>query len=132
LARFFSSHKGKQIRKEVKLLHKKWLAKRKWVSPLSLFVVLASIAGFLFLPGPFGNVAAADSEIVAEYDFENGTEQGWVGRGDAVVEAVTEAAHTGSYSLKTTGRTAGWHGPSLNVLGMLEAGAVYEISRPAS
>jgi endo-1,4-beta-xylanase len=71
---------------------------------------------------------AITTEVIAEYDFEDGTEQGWVGRGDAVVAAVTEAAHTGSYSLKTTGRTAGWHGASVNVLGLLDPGFAYDIS----
>jgi endo-1,4-beta-xylanase len=115
-------------RKEIEMLRKKSLAKRKWGSSLSLLVVFAAITSLLFPTGPYHNVAAADPVVVAQYDFEDGTEQGWVGRGDAVLEAVTEAAHTGSYSLKTTGRTAGWHGPGLDVLGTLEKGAVYEIS----
>ncbi|TMR10310.1 1,4-beta-xylanase [Nonomuraea turkmeniaca] len=48
------------------------------------------------------------------YDFEDGTTQGWGPRGDGVSVAVTaDAAHAGSSSLLTTGRTATWHGASI-------------------
>ncbi|MGN9837816.1 endo-1,4-beta-xylanase [Nonomuraea sp. H19] len=48
------------------------------------------------------------------YDFEDGTTQGWSPRGDGVsVTATTDAAHEGTRSLVTTGRTATWHGASL-------------------
>jgi endo-1,4-beta-xylanase len=40
----------------------------------------------------------------------------------------TEAAASGTQSLKTTGRTQGFHGPSLNVLGLLTRGATYQIT----
>ncbi|MGW0201810.1 endo-1,4-beta-xylanase [Nonomuraea sp. NPDC003201] len=54
--------------------------------------------------------AAAD----LTYDFENGTTQGWGPRGDGVSVTVTpEAAHGGTSSLLTTGRTATWHGASI-------------------
>jgi endo-1,4-beta-xylanase len=32
------------------------------------------------------------------------------------------------HSLKTTGRTAGFHGPSLNLLGVLSPGTVYQVT----
>lgn len=48
------------------------------------------------------------------YDFENGTTQGWGPRGDGVSVTVTaDAAHGGTSSLLTTGRTANWHGASI-------------------
>ncbi|MET9249784.1 endo-1,4-beta-xylanase [Nonomuraea sp. NPDC003709] len=54
--------------------------------------------------------AAAD----LAYDFENGTTQGWGPRGDGVSVTVTpDAAHGGTSSLLTTGRTATWHGASI-------------------
>lgn len=63
------------------------------------------------------------------YDFENGDTQSWVPRGSGVqIASVNEEAQTGTYSLKTTNRSFGWHGPSLNVKGILKKGAVYEIS----
>ncbi|WP_431927416.1 endo-1,4-beta-xylanase [Nonomuraea jabiensis] len=54
--------------------------------------------------------AAAD----LTYDFENGTTQGWGPRGGEVSVTVTQdAAHGGTSSLLTTGRTATWHGASI-------------------
>ena len=40
----------------------------------------------------------------------------------------TEAAQAGTRSLKTTGRTQGFHGPSLNVFGALIKGATYQVT----
>ncbi|MEV4356744.1 endo-1,4-beta-xylanase [Nonomuraea sp. NPDC049625] len=55
--------------------------------------------------------AAAD----LAYDFENGTTQGWGPRGDGVSVTVTpDAAHGGTSSLLTAGRTATWHGASIS------------------
>jgi len=68
-----------------------------------------------------------ESKVIAEYDFEDGTNQGWTPRGGVTLEAVSEAVHSGSYSLKTTNREDTWQGPSLNVKGILEKGATYEI-----
>ncbi|GAB4213154.1 MAG: endo-1,4-beta-xylanase XynA [Roseiflexaceae bacterium] len=61
-------------------------------------------------------------------DFETGTVEGWIGRGGETVAVTSEAAHGGSYSLKTTGRTQTWNGPSRNILGKLSRGAKYSIS----
>ncbi|MGI5282570.1 endo-1,4-beta-xylanase [Nonomuraea polychroma] len=48
------------------------------------------------------------------YDFEDGTTQGWGPRGGGVSVAVTtDAAHAGTNSLLTTGRTDTWHGASI-------------------
>lgn len=52
---------------------------------------------------------------VVSHDFENGTTQGWGPRGSITVANSTDVAHGGTHSLKTTGRTATWNGPSLNV-----------------
>src|SRR5256885_6804316 len=40
----------------------------------------------------------------------------------------TEVAHGGSVSLKTTGRTAGFNGPSLDLVNTLSRGNVYQIT----
>ncbi|KNY28475.1 carbohydrate binding domain-containing protein [Pseudobacteroides cellulosolvens] len=61
------------------------------------------------------------------YDFEN-TVSGWTGRGAAQVSSSSESKNTGSYSLKVTGRTSGWHGPSISVKNILQKGATYQIS----
>jgi endo-1,4-beta-xylanase len=60
--------------------------------------------------------------------FEDGTTQGWGPRGSAVVTASSDVARSGAYSLKTTGRTAEWNGPSLNVFPLLSPGKTYQIT----
>src|SRR5438309_177258 len=49
-------------------------------------------------------------------DFEDGTLQGWIPRGPVTLTNSTDVAFGGTHSLKTTGRTAGFNGPSLNLL----------------
>ena len=84
-------------------------------------VVLACL--FLLAASP------AVAQTIVQNDFEDGTLQGWVPRGGGVVLTnTTEAAATGARSLKTTGRTQGFHGPSLNLTGTLSRGIVYQIT----
>src|SRR5262245_52017372 len=72
---------------------------------------------------------SAYSQTIIQNDFEDGTLQGWIPRGGTVVLTnTTEAAQAGTRSLKTTGRTAGFHGPSLNVLNSLVKGATYQVT----
>ena len=53
-----------------------------------------------------------------QHDFEDGTTQGWgpFGGPPLTVANSTEAAFTGTHSLKTTNRTATFNGPSLNLI----------------
>src|SRR5215469_14165351 len=74
------------------------------------------------------SLAFAQTSPIVQNDFEDGTLQGWIPRGTAILTNTTEAAHGGSNSLKTTGRTAGFNGPSLNVLNTLSKGNVYQIT----
>src|SRR5215813_9323385 len=75
------------------------------------------------------SLAFAQTTPIVQNDFEDGTLQGWIPRGGTVVLTnTTEAAHGGSNSLKTTGRTAGFNGPSLNVVNTLSKGKVYQIT----
>jgi len=63
-----------------------------------------------------------------QHDFEDGSLQGWAPRGGSVVLSnTTEAAFGGTRSLKTAGRTAGFNGPSFNLLGQLSKGATYQV-----
>jgi len=55
-------------------------------------------------------------------------EQGPVTLYDNLSIGKTDFAHGGTHSLLTTGRTAGFNGPSLNVLGTLTKGATYQVS----
>lgn len=60
-------------------------------------------------------------------DFETGTAEGWVARGPVTLVATNETAASGNFSLRTTGRTASWQGPAINVLGKLHKGSQYAI-----
>ena len=83
----------------------------------------------LILPGSlFVSSASAAEEAVLENNFDDGTEQGWIPRGSVTLKSVTETASSGTHSLKTTGATASWNGPSLNATEILDKGATYLIS----
>jgi endo-1,4-beta-xylanase len=107
-------------------------AKRLWACPLSLFAALVAIVSLVFPIAPSLDVIAKplapQDTLIVEYNFDDGTEQGWTGRGDASVDAVTDQAHSGSYSLAVTGRTNNWHGGQIDVFSLLELGATYTIS----
>ncbi len=64
-------------------------------------------------------------------DFEDGTGNGFTGRGGNEILTVTdEVNHTegGKYSLKVEGRTQSWNGPQLRVEEYIEIGGQYRIS----
>lgn len=68
------------------------------------------------------------AQTIVSNDFEDATAQGWIPRGPVTLTNSTDFAHGGTHSLLTTGRTAGFNGPSLNVLGTLTKGATYQVS----
>src|ERR1043165_4210363 len=68
---------------------------------LSLLCILGSLPAF--------------AQTIVNNDFEDGTAQGWIPRGPVTLTNSTDFAHGGTQSLLTTGRTAGFNGPSLNV-----------------
>jgi endo-1,4-beta-xylanase len=59
--------------------------------------------------------------------FESGTAEGWTPRGPVTLTPTTETSATGGFSLKVTGRTASWQGPTIDVLGKLSKGTQYAI-----
>ncbi|HEY5906682.1 MAG TPA: carbohydrate binding domain-containing protein, partial [Vicinamibacteria bacterium] len=77
--------------------------------------------------GALGGPRAAEAQLTIQHDFEDGTFQGWTPRGPVTLTNTTEAANGGARSLKTTGRTAGFHGPSLNLLGQLQPDVPYQV-----
>src|SRR5215813_8202460 len=88
---------------------------------------LMCASAFYFI-SPFNlRTAVAQTGTVVQNDFEDGTMQGWIPRGPVTLTNSTAAAG-GTHSLKTTGRTQGFHGPSLNVLSLLTKGATYQVS----
>jgi len=107
-------------------------SKRNWRKQLSLFVVLAYLVGLvspaMFPTAPvLAQPLAPQDTLVETYDFEDGV-QGWWPFGSTTVVTTTEAAHTGSQSLKVTARTQDWQGAGTNVLSLLQVGATYVIS----
>ncbi|HEX3043829.1 MAG TPA: endo-1,4-beta-xylanase [Bacillota bacterium] len=95
---------------------------------LTLWVTLLLAVGLLSGLGMAADDAAFQPKVIASYDFEKDTD-GWIPRGSGTLVAqVKDTAQSGAASLKTTNRTANWHGPSLNVKALLKKGAVYQIS----
>lgn len=80
-----------------------------------------------------GVIASADvpsssaNENVLANGFEDGTAQGWFGRGSAEVAVSDGQAHSGEASLLTTGRADTWQGPGRDMLGVLAPDVSYEI-----
>jgi endo-1,4-beta-xylanase len=70
--------------------------------------------------------AAADSDL--DTGFEDGTAGSWAPRGPVTLSAGTEQARTGTHSLLTTGRTANWNGPALDLSGRVSAGHLQAVS----
>lgn len=82
-----------------------------------------ALAGLALLALPLA------AQPLVQNDFEDGTTQGWIPRGSGVsVSNSTAAANGGTHSLLTTGRTAGFMGPSLNILSTLTPGATYQVT----
>ncbi|MCI0660174.1 MAG: endo-1,4-beta-xylanase [Acidobacteria bacterium] len=94
----------------------------------TLLSILASLAVIYYLVGFQSHPATAQTGPVVQNTFEDGTLQGWIPRGGVTLTNTPEAANTGSRSLLTTNRTAGFHGPSLNVLNLLTRGATYQVT----
>ena len=91
----------------------------------------AALLSLLALLVPASTAAA--QTVVVFNDFEDGTPQGWIPRGGGVVltntdEVGSRTGGAGTHSLRTTGRTQGFHGPSLQTLGLLTKGATYQVT----
>jgi endo-1,4-beta-xylanase len=112
--RLLHSHKARRGNKAV----------RACVLGLGLTLALAG-----YFLSPLGRrPVIAQTGAVVQNDFEDGSPQGWIPRGPVTLTNTTEAAAGGVRSLKTTGRTQGFHGPSLNVVGLLTRGATYQVT----
>ena len=101
-------------------------APKSTIAPILAFMLVVALAysSILLTPRP----ASAQIGPLVQNDFEDGTLQSWIPRGTAILTNTTEAAATGMHSLKTTGRTAGFNGPSLNLLSTLARGTIYQIT----
>ena len=75
------------------------------------------VRSLVILAAVFGLVASVrvNAQVVATYDFEDGTAQGWTSFYNATTPvATTAAAYSGSYSLLTSTAATGTGGPSIN------------------
>ncbi len=70
----------------------------------------------------------ASAQVVGQFDFEDGTTQGWTGFNGATVAVTTAAAESGTHSLLNTTNASGAGGPSILVTGTLLPGATYQIT----
>jgi endo-1,4-beta-xylanase len=74
---------------------------------------------------------AGTAEKFTTITFEDGKDNGFIGRGNVEKLTVTkEANHTsgGSYALKVEGRQNTWHGPALHLEKYINQGGEYKIS----
>ncbi|MDC0708903.1 endo-1,4-beta-xylanase [Stigmatella sp. ncwal1] len=88
-------------------------------------LLVSSLALLLFSPPP----AHAQNTLLLQTHFEDGTTQGWTGRGGVeTLAAASEAARSGSYGLRVGNFKQSWHGPTLDVTAYLEPGQTYVFS----
>jgi len=74
-------------------------------------------------------VQPAQAQVVATYDFEDGTTQGWSSFNGASAPANSTAeAESGTHSLLTTTGSSGQGGPSISVSSILLPGGTYTIT----
>jgi endo-1,4-beta-xylanase len=98
------------------------LGKGSSTGVIARFVMLA--AAVLIFGGGY-----LRAQVVASYDFENGTAQGWIPfYGSSTPAATNAASYTGSYSLLTSTSATGTGGPSISLNNVLLPGAQYTIT----
>ena len=79
-------------------------------------------------PGGQGQATGGPPATSLQDGFEEATGL-WRARGDGVrVSRTTAAARSGQYSLQVEGRSAGWHGAEMDLVGRLEPGRTYRLS----
>ena len=90
------------------------------------FYISDVVIGELSPPPP--NPSQQDNTGITS-TFEDGGLDGWSSRtGNSTVANTTAAAHSGTHSLLTTGRTANYDGPQINVSNKMYNGSRYNIS----
>ncbi|MCU4674067.1 carbohydrate binding domain-containing protein [Catenovulum sp. 2E275] len=67
------------------------------------------------------------TQAIYTTNFDDGTIGDWSPLGGIMLEAVTDAK-AGTYALKTTGRTAGWNAPGVELIDQLTVGETYQFS----
>lgn len=86
------------------------------------------LTGILLLGLVFPSASFAETSELLHITFEDNLE-GFGPRGDTEsVEQTNEDAYEGDYSLKVTGRTEAWNGPSLQIADLIEESMEYHFS----
>ena len=70
----------------------------------------------------------AQAGVFMKSDFEDGKTGDWSGRGSALLAVTADSAHSGKYSLFTSGRSQNWNGPSIDLSGKVSLTGVYSFS----
>ena len=103
---------------------------------LDLYIQSSSATDSFYISGVTINQVAPPPPNPAQQDntgisstFEDGGADGWSSRtGNSTVANSTVAAHSGTHSLLTTGRTANYDGPQISVSNKMYPGSTYNIS----
>ncbi|WP_327010007.1 endo-1,4-beta-xylanase [Dactylosporangium sp. NBC_01737] len=96
----------------------------QWRARPAYSAVVEALGGTATVPDP---PAVPSLVTVASYPFESGL-TGWGSRGGETTTHVTTAAHGGTGSVLSSGRTATWQGPTHPVLDLLTAGKLYTVT----
>ncbi|MEV0564062.1 endo-1,4-beta-xylanase [Dactylosporangium sp. NPDC050588] len=96
----------------------------QWRARPAYSAVVEALGGTPSVPEP---PATPSLVTVASWPFETGL-AGWGSRGSEVTTASTAAAHGGTGSVLSSGRTATWQGPTRPVLDLLTPGKLYTVS----
>ncbi len=71
---------------------------------------------------------SATANLFQSSDFEGSSVDGWKSRGTSLLTVTAEDHHSGSQSLKVTGRTANWHGAEYDVKSVITPGETYDVT----
>jgi endo-1,4-beta-xylanase len=92
--------------------------------PLALLAAGCATTGATAKAEP-GKMAA---ESVYSFGFETGTAGDWKPKGPVKLDVSDKIAHTGKYSLGASGRGDTWQDPEMDVLPLMKAVALYEVT----
>ena len=98
--------------------------------------VLSYVLSACMVFGIFANLpilkASADTagttNLITNGTFDTGNTAPWAPRGPVTLTATTEDSASGTHSLKVTGRTSTWNGPSIDLKTVLKKDITYNIS----
>src|SRR4029079_10052002 len=93
--------------------------KNSWLRIQSLFAIGFILSGWL---------AAAQSNLTTNPDFETGDSSGWGPFGPVTLVVETSQVHSGTYACLVTNRTSSGNGIVQSFLGDLQLGQTYNVS----